>query len=60
MPIEPVASVPWMPAPLKMPIQRALSGFSGVPPGTTVPARSPAQSEFGTCQAGLIALFWTW
>ena len=34
VPIELSASVPWMPAPSKMPSQRALSGFSGVPPGT--------------------------
>ena len=60
MPIEPLASVPWIPAPSKMPIQRALSGFSAVPPGTTVPARSPAQAEFGTVQAGFTALFWMW
>jgi hypothetical protein len=43
-----------------MPIQRAFSGFSAVPPGTIVPARSPAQSLFGTCQAGSTALFWMW
>jgi hypothetical protein len=49
-----------MPAPSKMPIQRALSGFSGEPPGTTVPARSPAQSLLGTFQAGFTALFWMW
>ena len=50
-----------MPAPSKMPIQRALIGFSAVPPGTTLPASLRAtQVEFGTCQAGLIALFWTW
>ena len=58
VPSEPMSSVPWMPAPSKMPIQRALSGFSGTPPGTTVPARSPAQSELGTFQAGSTALFW--
>ena len=60
VPIDDSASVPWMPAPAKMPSQRALSGFSGTPPGTTVPARSPAQSEFGTLHAGSIALFWMW
>ena len=52
--------MPWMPAPSKIPSQRALSGFSGVPPGTTVPARLPAQALFGTDQAGFTALFWMW
>ena len=58
MPSEPTWSVPWMPAPSKMPIQRALSGFSGTPPGTTVPARSPAQALFGTLQGTFTPLFW--
>ena len=39
-----MSAVPWMPAPSKIPSQRALSGFSGTPPGITLPARSPAQS----------------
>ena len=42
-----------------VPMQRALSGLSG-PGGTTVPARSPAQSESGTFQVGSTALFWMW
>ena len=33
-PIEPGSPVPWMPTPLTMPIQRALSGFSAEPPAT--------------------------
>ena len=61
VPIEPTLSVPWMPAPAKIPSQRALSGFSGVPPGTTLPRSLGAtQSEFGIVQAGLTALFCTW
>ena len=61
VPIELSASVPWMPAPAKMPSQRALSGFSGVPPGMTLPRSSGAtQSEFGIVQAGFTALFWMW
>src|SRR5689334_10021401 len=59
-PIEPSSDVPWIPAPSKIPIQRALIGLPGSPAGITLPARSPAQAEFGTCQAGLTALFWTW
>ena len=61
MPIEFTASVPWMPAPAKIPSQRALSGFSGEPPGITLP-RSPGatQAELGIVQAGLTALFCTW
>ena len=59
LPIEPVASVPWMPAPSKMPIQRALIGFDG-PAAPRCPPRSPAQAEFGTCQDGFTALFWMW
>ena len=47
--------VPWMPAPAKMPIQRALIGLSG-PGRMTFPARSPAQSLFGTCQDGFVLL----
>ena len=34
LPIEPGAPVPWMPTPLTMPSQRALSGFSAEPPAT--------------------------
>jgi hypothetical protein len=33
VPIEPVASVPWIPAPSKMPSQRDLIGFPGRRPG---------------------------
>ena len=56
-PSEPMSVVPWMPAPSKMPIQRALIGSSG-PGGITLPARSPAQALFGTCQDGFICLSW--
>jgi hypothetical protein len=57
VPSEPTSEVPWMPAPPKMPIQRAFSGFSG-PGGITWPARSPAQSLCGTCHDGSTCLFW--
>ena len=61
MPIEPSSSVPWMPAPSKMPIQRALSGLSGAPPGIDLAGEArPPRREFGTCQAGFTALFWMW
>ena len=60
MPSEPIWSVPWMPAPSKMPIQRALSGFSGVPPGITLPASEPAQALLGTLQGTFTPLFWMW
>ena len=36
-----------------MPSQRALSGFSGTPPGTTVPARSPAQARVRDAPGGI-------
>ena len=51
--------MPWIPAPAKMPIHRALIGSSG-PGGMTLPASEPAQAEFGTCQVGSTALFWMW
>ena len=35
LPIEASSAVPWIPSPPKKPIQRALSGFSGTPPGMT-------------------------
>ena len=61
-PIEPysLGSTPWIPAPSKIPSQRALSGLLGAPPGMTLPARLPVQAECGTLQAGLTALFWMW
>src|SRR5262249_2260472 len=34
LPIDSGMPVPWMPTPLTMPIQRALSGFSAEPPAT--------------------------
>src|SRR4051794_12763610 len=43
-----------------MPSQRALIGFVGSSPEITFPAMSPAHALFGTCQAGLTALFCTW
>ena len=46
--------------PSVMPIQRDLIGLPGSPAGITLPARSPAQAEFGTCHAGFSALFWMW
>src|SRR5919202_493010 len=56
-----LGSMPWMPAPSKMPSQRALSGFSGEPPGTTLPRSAGAtQEEFGMVHAGFTALFWMW
>ena len=45
MPSEPTLDVPWKPTEPLKPIQRALSGLSGAPPGIVVPASSPAQSE---------------
>src|SRR3954464_11309532 len=39
-------SMPWMPAPLKMPSHRAFSGSSG-PGGTVFPASLPAQVGAG-------------
>src|SRR3954451_15734000 len=39
-----------------MPIQRAWIGLSG-PGGMTLPPKSPAQAELGTCQDGLTSLF---
>src|SRR3954466_11477846 len=60
VPIDPIASVPWMPAPSKMPIQRALSGLFGGRTGITWPASDPAQELFGTLQAGFTALFRMW
>ena len=53
LPIEYSCEVPWMPTPLVMPIQRARSGFEGLPPGVVVPASSPAHGELGAVQAGL-------
>ena len=58
VPIDQLSAVPWIPTPSAMPSQRALSGLFGAPPGITWPCSEPAQSEFGTCQAGLTALFW--
>src|SRR5581483_2407354 len=52
---EETSSVPWIPAPLKKPIHRALIGSSG-PGGITCPARLPAHGESGTCQEGLTCL----
>ena len=46
VPIVPYArSMPWMPAPSKMPIHRALSGLFGAPPGMTWPARLPVHAR---------------
>ena len=56
VPIEPPGAVPWMPTPLTMPIQRALSGFAPLPPATDVPASSPAHGELGAVQTGLTCL----
>ena len=56
VPIEPVWSVPWMPTPLTMPIQRAFSGFADEPPGTVSLANAPAHGLFGTLQVGFTAL----
>ena len=58
-PSEETSSVPWIPAPSKIPIQRALSGSAG-PGGITWPARLPAQAELGTCQEGSTCLSWAW
>src|SRR5919112_5575107 len=57
VPIEPGMPVPWMPTPLTMPIQRAFSGFSAEPPGTTSLRYAPAHGLSGAVQAGLTALF---
>ena len=46
MPSVQVSSVPWIPAPSKIPSQRALIGFEG-PGGIDCPASEPAQAEFG-------------
>ena len=58
-PSEPTSTVPWMPAAPLNPIHRAFSGFSGTPPGTVVPARSPAQSESGTFHTGSTCMLCT-
>ena len=57
-PIDQSWPVPWMPTPLAIPIQRALSGLSALPPGDGCPRSSPAHGEFGAVQAGLTCLFW--
>ena len=58
MPSEAISSVPWMPAPSKIPIQRALIGSSG-PGGIDLAgeARRPRR-ESGTCQDGFSCLSW--
>src|SRR2546421_11032234 len=56
LPTEASAAVRGMPRPEKKPSQRAFSGLSGEPPGTTVPARSPAHASLGTYQAGSTVL----
>ena len=48
LPSESTSEVPWKPTPSVIPIQRAFSGFSAVPPATVVPPSSPAQGELGT------------
>src|SRR5688572_26656637 len=55
-PSEPMSPVPWKPTEPLKPIHRSLSGLFAAPPGTVVPARSPAQSESGTFQAGSTCL----
>ena len=52
MPSELTLDVPWKPTEPLKPIQRALSGLFGAPPGTVVPASSPAQSDCGTFHGG--------
>ena len=49
--------MPWIPAPSKIPIQRALIGFEG-PGGIDCPASEPAQSDSGTCQVGFSSFSW--
>src|SRR5215210_1548171 len=56
VPIVQGSPVPWMPTPPVMPSQRALSGFSADPPGTTSLRYAPAQGWSGADQAGLTAL----
>ena len=55
-PIEPGSPVPWMPTPLTMPIQRALSGFCAEPPATVSLRSAPAHGLFGAVHGGLTAL----
>ena len=54
--------MPWMPAPSKMPSQRAFSGFCRRAAGDDLRrlGRSGTQSELGIVQAGFTALFWMW
>ena len=58
VPIEPLSPVPWMPTPLTIPIQRALSGFAALPPATDEPPSSPAHGLLGTDHVGLTCLLW--
>src|SRR3954451_14339495 len=55
-PIEPDSAVPWIPTPLTMPIQRALSGLAAEPPGPDSLRSAPAHGLFGTVHVGLTAL----
>src|SRR3712207_2894397 len=56
VPIDHGCPVPWMPTPSASPIQRALRGLLAAPPGTCVPASSPAHGEFGAVQTGFTCL----
>ena len=56
LPIDHGCPVPWMPTPLTIPIQRALSGFDA-PARDLLPASSPAHGEFGAVQVGLTCLY---
>src|SRR5690348_15487573 len=58
-PSDHVSVVPWMPAPLWNPSQRALIGSDG-PGGIMRPARSPAQALSGTCQDGFTCRSLMW
>ena len=46
-PSELIVAVPWKPTEPLKPIQRATSGLPAAPPGITLPARSPAQADWG-------------